>query len=59
MSTKEWKDGFEAGIDFALTFVNEQCNTKHEGFGAIAAELNNLIKIKEILKEHLEAKEQS
>ena len=59
MSNKEWKEGFEAGIDFALTFVNEQCDLKFEGLGEMVAELQYLQKIKRIVEDHLSSKEQS
>jgi len=59
MSKNEWKEGFEAGLDFVLTFVNEQCDTKFEGIGALAAELQYLQNIKNAVQDRLTNKEQS
>jgi hypothetical protein len=59
MSKNEWKEGFEAGLDFVLTFVNEQCNTKFEGIGALAGELQYLQLIKSVLQDRVTTKEQS
>ena len=59
MSKNEWKEGFEAGLDFVLTFVNEQCDTKFEGIGALAAELQYLQNIKNAVQDRLTTKEQS
>ena len=58
MSKNEWKEGFEAGLDFVLTFVNEQCDTKFEGIGALAAELQYLQNIKNAVQDRLTTKEQ-
>jgi hypothetical protein len=58
MSNQEWKEGFEAGLDFVLAFVNEQCDTKFEGIGALVAELQYLQKVKSAVQESLTAKEQ-
>ena len=58
MSKNEWKEGFEAGLDFVLTFVNEQCDTKFEGIGALAAELQYLQNIKSAVQDRLNIKEQ-
>ena len=35
MTNKEWKEGFEAGISFALTMINEQCDANFEGLGSV------------------------
>ena len=58
MSKNEWKEGFEAGLDFVLTFINEQCDTKFEGIGALAAELQYLQNIKNAVQDRLTTKEQ-
>jgi len=56
MSNKEWKDGFEAGISFAMTMINEQCETEFEGLGNVAAEIQHLRKIVKIFEEHTDVK---
>ena len=52
MSNKEWKDGFEAGIDFAMTFINEQCEAEFEGLNQVVAEIQHLRNIIKIFEKH-------
>ena len=59
MSNNEWKEGFEAGIDFVMTFINEQCGVQFDGIGAVAAELEHLRAIKKIYEEHTGVKVES
>jgi hypothetical protein len=59
MSDKEWKEGFEAGIDFVVTFVNEQLGYKFDGVGEMAAEIQRLRDINKIYEAHMKAKEAS
>ena len=52
MSNKEWKEGFEAGIDFSMTFINEQCEAEFEGLNQVVAEIQHLRKIIKIFENH-------
>ena len=52
MSNKEWKEGFEAGIGFAMTFINEQTETEFEGLNNVVAEIQHLRKIVKIFENH-------
>jgi len=56
MSNKEWKDGFEAGISFALTMINKQCDAEFDGIGNVVAEIQHLQKIVKIFEEHTDVK---
>jgi len=59
MSNKEWKEGFEAGIDFSMTMINEQCDVKFERLGNVIAEIQHLRKIVEIFEKHTNVEVQS
>ena len=52
MTNKEWKEGFEAGISFALTMISEQTDTKFEGLDNVVAEIQHLRKIVKIFVKH-------
>jgi hypothetical protein len=52
MSNKEWKEGFEAGISFALTMINEQCDAEFEGVGNVIAEIKHLREVVKIFEKH-------
>jgi hypothetical protein len=59
MSNLEWKEGFEAGIDFVVTFTNEQLGYKFDGMGQMVAEIKRLRDINEVYENHTKTKEQS
>lgn len=59
MSNKEWKEGFEAGISFAMTFINEQTKTEFEGLNNVVAEIQHLRKIVKIFEKHTNVEVQS
>jgi hypothetical protein len=59
MSNSEWKTGFESGIDFVLTLVNEHADREFKDVYEIAAELKHLQKIVEIFEEHTNVKVKS
>jgi hypothetical protein len=59
MSNSEWKTGFESGINFALTFVNEHTGYEFKDAAELAAELKHLQKIVKIFEEHTNVKVES
>jgi hypothetical protein len=59
MTQDNWKTGFEAGIDFALTFANEHGGYEFTNVGELVAELKHLQKIKKIFEEHTGVKVES
>jgi hypothetical protein len=48
MTNKDYKEGFDGGIDFALTFVGEAYDTKF-------ADLNELVEFIERIEQALKA----
>ena len=59
MSQSEWKTGFEAGIDFAVTFANEHGGFDFKNIGELVAEIKHLQKVKKIFEEHTGIKVES
>jgi hypothetical protein len=59
MSNSEWKSGFEAGIDFVLTLVNEHAGYEFKQIHEVAAELKHLQNIVKIFEEHTKVKVKS
>lgn len=42
MSNKEWKEGFEAGISFALTMINEQSDAEFKSLADVVAGIRTM-----------------
>jgi len=64
MSNKEWKEGFEAGIDFSLSFVNDmfahtERKAKFEGLNELVEEFGRMESVIKTLERQLASKEQS
>jgi hypothetical protein len=47
-TNQNWAEGFEAGIDFAMNLINEQCGFQFESLESVVAEIDRLREIKKV-----------
>jgi len=57
MTQDNWKTGFDAGVDFVLTFANEQIGFEFKNIGEMMLEIDNLKTIKRLYEAQINAKE--
>ena len=57
MTQNDWKTGFDAGVDFVLTFANDQIGYEFKNIGEMMLEIDRLKTINRLYEAQTNAKE--
>jgi hypothetical protein len=57
MTQNDWKTGFDAGVDFVLTFANDQIGYEFKNIGEMMLEIDRLKTIDRLYEAQINAKE--
>jgi len=57
MTQNDWKTGFDAGVDFVLTFANDQIGYEFKNIGEMMLEIDRLKTINRLYEAQINAKE--
>ena len=57
MTQNDWKTGFDAGVDFVLTFANDQIGYEFKNIGEMMLEIDRLKTIDRLYEAQTNAKE--